>query len=61
MLAIVTMAKNPRIPTTTNTITLWILATAVDPTTFNTVIAITTSTAKILAQTALSSANMELA
>ena len=43
--AIVTAANTARMPTTTKTITLWILATSVDPATFSAVIATTIATA----------------
>ena len=61
MFAIVTTAKNPRIPTTTNTMRLWTRATTVEPMTFTAVIAITTRTAKAFAQLVFSFVNMALA
>jgi hypothetical protein len=48
-------------PTTTNTIALWTLATAVDPATFRINIRTTSPTAKSLCQTSLPPATAELA
>lgn len=57
--ASVTTAKVVRIPTTTTTTTVCARATACEPSTFNAVMATTTSTANTLAQAALPSATAE--
>ena len=61
MLTRVTTAKTTRIPTTTYTITVWALATSLDPTMFTAVMTTMISAAKNLAQAALSSAKTALA
>src|SRR6476620_3230291 len=61
MLTSVTTAKTTRIARTMVTITVWALATSVDPTMLTAVMTITMRAAKTLTQAALLPVNIELA